>query len=67
MTNQERNELVDMVAQAVIDKIDERQRVNELANMVVARVLQLQHEEKLLDSREDDQESNGDNPSEENV
>lgn len=67
MNNQERNELVDMVAQAVIDKIEERQRVNDLANMVVARVMQLQHEEKSLESEEGNQESDGGDSSTENI
>jgi hypothetical protein len=42
----ERDDLVDLIAQAVIDRIDERERVNRLADMVVQRVLALQEEEK---------------------
>ena len=38
----ERDELVDLIAQAVIDRIEERDRVNGLADMVVARVFALQ-------------------------
>lgn len=47
MSMDERNELIDLVAQAVIDKIEERDRINGLA-MVVARVLALQAEEAAL-------------------
>lgn len=52
MNKDERDELVDMVAQAVIDKIEERDRVNSLANMVVARVMALQAEERALQANE---------------
>jgi hypothetical protein len=41
---EERDELVDLIAQAVIDRIEERDRINGLANMVVARVFALQRE-----------------------
>ena len=44
----EKEELVDMIAQAVIDKLEERERVNRLSDLVVARVLKLQAEEKAL-------------------
>jgi len=50
MTPEDRDRLVDMIAQAVIDKLEERERVNRLADMVVARVLALQEEEDLLSS-----------------
>ena len=48
MTQSEKEELVDMIAQAVIDKIEEREQVNRLSDLVVARVLALQAEEKAL-------------------
>ena len=41
----ERNHFVDLVAQTVIDKMEERSRLHELADLVVARVLALQHEQ----------------------
>lgn len=44
----ERQELVDMIAQAVIDKIEERERVDRLSDLVVARVLVLQQQEAAL-------------------
>lgn len=44
----ERNQLVDMVAQAVIDKMEEREKVSELADLVVQRVIALQKEEAQL-------------------
>lgn len=51
MNTEERNELVDMIAQAVIDQIAERERVNRLADLVVARVLALQSEEAELQDK----------------
>lgn len=45
MTSEEQNNLVDMVAQAVIDRIEQHQQVNLLADMVVARVLEIQRAE----------------------
>ncbi len=48
MDQVDRDEFVDMIAQAVIDKIDERAQVNRLADLVVARVLALQEEETTL-------------------
>jgi hypothetical protein len=45
MTPEEQNNLVDMVAQAVIDRIEQNQQVNQLADMVVARVLEMQRAE----------------------
>lgn len=50
-TAEERDELVDLVAQAVIDRIEERDRVNNLADMVVARVFALQREEDELKAK----------------
>lgn len=52
MDSEDRNSLVDLVAQAVIDKIEERDRINGLANLVVARVLELQREETELRATE---------------
>lgn len=51
MNDQERDQLVDMIAQAVIDKLEERDRVNRVADLVVARVLALQDEETILQSQ----------------
>jgi hypothetical protein len=48
----ERDELVDLIAQAVIDRIDERERVARLADLVVDRVLALQQEEAELIARD---------------
>jgi hypothetical protein len=45
---EDRDEFIEMIAQAVIDKIEERERVNRLADLVVARVLALEQEEALL-------------------
>ena len=50
-TSDERDELVDLVAQAVIDRIEERDRINNLADMVVARVFALQREEDELKAK----------------
>lgn len=38
----DREDFVDVVAQAVIDKIEERDRINGLVEMVVSRVLAMQ-------------------------
>ena len=48
---EERNTLVDMVAQAVMDKMEERDRTNALAELVVARVLEMQKQEAALQVR----------------
>jgi len=50
LSQTEKEELVDMIAQAVIDKIEEREQVSRLSDLVVARVLALQAEEKALES-----------------
>ncbi len=47
---EERNAYVDMVAQAVVDKIEERDRINGLADLVFARVLALQKQQAELDA-----------------
>lgn len=52
MTPEERNQLVDMVAQAVIDRIEQRSQINSMADAVVARVIQLQKEEAELQAQE---------------
>ena len=52
MTPEEQNNLVDMVAQAVIDRIEQRDQVNELANMVVTRVIEMQRAEAAQKSQE---------------
>jgi hypothetical protein len=41
----------------VFDKIEERDRINGLANMVVQRVLELQHEEAALGEKSNGQKS----------
>ena len=46
MKFEDRDEYVDRVAQAVIDRIEERDTINNLVNMVVARVIELQNESK---------------------
>lgn len=48
---EERDELIDLIAQAVIDRIEERDQINGLADMVVARVFALQREEDELTTR----------------
>ena len=47
MTPEEQNNLVDLVAQAVIDRIEQHQQVTQLADMVVARVLEMQRAEAI--------------------
>lgn len=51
MDPEERNTLVDMVAQAVMDKMEERDRTNALADLVVARVLEMQKQEAALQAK----------------
>ncbi len=46
MRIEDRDEYVDLVAQAVIDKIEERDRIEGMVSLVVARVLALQKEQK---------------------
>ena len=45
MRIEDRDEFVDIVAQAVIDKIEERNRIEGLVGLVVTRVLALQEEQ----------------------
>lgn len=48
MSPEERDRLVDLIAQAVIDKIEERERINRISDLIVQRVLSLQAEEAAL-------------------
>ncbi len=45
MRIEDRDEYIDLVAQAVIDKIEERDRIEGMVGLVVARVLALQKEQ----------------------
>lgn len=51
----EQNNLVDMVAQAVIDRIEQHEQVNELANMVVTRVIEMQRAEAAEKSQTEEE------------
>ncbi len=64
MNLEERFEFVDLVAQAVIDKMEERDRINGMVNMVVARVIEMQGAEAALKAEEAEQtaSSNGGTP-----
>jgi hypothetical protein len=46
MRIEDREEYVDMVAQAVIDKIEERDRIAGLVDLVVRRVMELQDQKQ---------------------
>ncbi len=48
MRLEDREEYVDMVAQAVIDRIEERDRLAGLVDMVVHRVVELQQQQAKL-------------------
>lgn len=48
MPIEDREEFVDLVAQAVIDRIEERDRIANLVNMVVSRVIELQEQQAAL-------------------
>ena len=48
MAIEDRDDFVDVVAQAVIDRIEERYRVNSLVEQVVARVIEIQKKEAAL-------------------
>jgi len=50
---QEHPEFIDLVAQAVIDKIQERDQVNRIVELVVQRVTELQAQEATLNARKD--------------
>lgn len=45
MRIEDREEYIDLVAQAVIDKMEERDRIEGVVSLVVARVLALQQEQ----------------------
>ena len=47
MRIEDREEYIDLVAQAVMDKIEERDRIEGMVGLVVARVLALQKEQAL--------------------
>jgi hypothetical protein len=48
MAIEDRDDFVDVVAQAVIDRIEERHRVTSLVEQVVARVIEIQKKEAAL-------------------
>lgn len=48
MSAREKDDLVDVVAQAVINRIEGKDRTDTFAELVVARVISLQEEERLL-------------------
>lgn len=48
MRMEDREEYVDMVAQAVIDRIEERDRLAGLVDLVVRRVVELQEKQAAL-------------------
>ncbi len=48
MRMEDREEYVDMVAQAVIDRIEERDRLAVLVDTVVRRVVELQEKQAVL-------------------
>lgn len=64
MRIEDREEFVDQVAQAVIDKIEERDRIEGMVSLVVARVLALQKEQKEAASLLAEASSNGTGASE---
>ena len=41
----ERADMIDLIAQAVIDRIEERDRIAGMVNLVVKRVIEIQEEE----------------------
>ncbi len=45
MRIEDREEYIDLVAQAVIDRIEERDRLSGLVNLVVQRVVELQQQQ----------------------
>jgi hypothetical protein len=48
MAIEDRDDFVDVVAQAVIDRIEERHRTSSLVEQVVARVIEIQKKEAAL-------------------
>ncbi len=57
MRIEDREEYVDMVAQAVIDRIEERDRLTGLVDMVVRRVMELQEKQAALAAAPEDQQT----------
>ena len=53
MKLEEREDFVDVVAQAVIDKLEERNRTTMLVEMVVARILEMQERDADLKAAAD--------------
>lgn len=68
MRIEDRDDFIDQVAQAVIDRIEERDRIAGMVEMVVRRVIELQREGAALRAAAEVEESakasaeNGDNP-----
>ncbi len=54
MRMEDREEYVDMVAQAVIDRIEERDRLAVLVDQVARRVMELQEKQAALPPAPDD-------------
>ncbi len=57
MRIEDREEYVDMVAQAVIDRIEERDRLAGLVDLVVRRVVELQEQQAVLATAPEDQQT----------
>ena len=57
MRIEDREEFVDLVAQAVIDRIEERDRIAGLVDLVVRRVYELQQQAALAAAPDDQQPS----------
>lgn len=54
MLLEDRDDYVDLVAQAVIDRIEERDRLAGLVEMVVSRVVELQKQQAALAAAPED-------------
>lgn len=54
MKIEDRDDFVDAVAQAVIDRIEERDRIAGMVEMVVRRVVELQKQEAALNTKNGD-------------
>lgn len=50
LSPEERDDLVNRIAQAVIDRIDQRDQVNRLSDLVIERVLALQEDAPLQEN-----------------
>ena len=59
MRIEDRENYVDMVAQAVIDRIEERDRIAGLVDLVVRRVVELQEKQAALAAASNDQPTEG--------